>query len=282
MVKLKRGIQVWIKNSNLDLREPRVLLSSGSVLVEKNLSNIQRYFPDSFIPREPWREITAEEKSLIFDQDAPFEPGSCIAVIRFPEEVVSPFKPLRETLSKNLPRKAIQTLLGTPEMDFATERVIEYARQYGEPNGHVSIGVNSPDLVTVTYNPKDALRRHIGLHVDSWYREPLSRRHLSPNRMCLNLGIEDRYLLFINLPLQALFNMLEVAGSNDPRRFSASSDLGSAFMSCYDAYPIIRLRLAPNEAYLAPTENIVHDGSTFRNRHCCINLHMHGYFSYAS
>lgn len=38
--------------------------------------------------------------------------------------------------------------------------------------------------------------------------------------------------------------------------------IGAAFMSTFPEDPIVRLRLRPGEAYIAPTENILHDGSS--------------------
>jgi hypothetical protein len=38
--------------------------------------------------------------------------------------------------------------------------------------------------------------------------------------------------------------------------------IGAAFMSAFPDYPIVRLRLQPGDAYIAPTENILHDGNS--------------------
>ena len=38
--------------------------------------------------------------------------------------------------------------------------------------------------------------------------------------------------------------------------------LGRKFLRVFDDYPITRIRVKPGDAYIAPTENIVHDGCT--------------------
>jgi hypothetical protein len=49
-------------------------------------------------------------------------------------------------------------------------------------------------------------------------------------------------------------------------------------MKAYPAYPVTRLRLRSREAYIAPTDNFVHDGSSAGGRYPDIALHMLGYF----
>ena len=44
-------------------------------------------------------------------------------------------------------------------------------------------------------------------------------------------------------------------------RMSATA-LAREFMTLYPQYPVIRVQVRPGEAYLAPTDNLVHDGSS--------------------
>ena len=43
-----------------------------------------------------------------------------------------------------------------------------------------------------------------------------------------------------------------------PRRFSL---IGREFMERFPDVPVVRCRIGPGDAYIAPTENLVHDGS---------------------
>jgi hypothetical protein len=74
------------------------------------------------------------------------------------------------------------------------------------------------------------------------------------NRISINIGREDRYFLFINLSIQDLIELLEP----DPSR--TADELVLQFFASYPDYPVVRIRLRPGEAYIAPTENIIHDG----------------------
>lgn len=59
---------------------------------------------------------------------------------------------------------------------------------------------------TVTCDPRTG--HFIGLHIDSWDRGKLSERINSRNRLCVNLGLSERYLIFLNLPLARLVRIL--------------------------------------------------------------------------
>ncbi len=49
-------------------------------------------------------------------------------------------------------------------------------------------------------------------------------------------------------------------------------------MKRYPDYPVIKVRVAPGEAYIAPTENMIHDGSTVGKQYPDIHLTLFGYF----
>lgn len=57
------------------------------------------------------------------------------------------------------------------------------------------------------------------------------------------------------------------------------NEIGSMFMKDYPTYPVTQLKIAPREAYIAPTENIFHDATSFDKKHCDITFTMLGNFS---
>jgi hypothetical protein len=46
-----------------------------------------------------------------------------------------------------------------------------------------------------------------GLHVDNRVNSPLAQRTSSPGRTAMNLGYEDRYLIYVNLPLARIWQL---------------------------------------------------------------------------
>jgi hypothetical protein len=57
------------------------------------------------------------------------------------------------------------------------------------------------------------------------------------------------------------------------------SAIARDFMRAFPSYPAVRLRIRPGEAYIAPTENIAHDGSTIGMDAMDITLTVIGRFS---
>jgi hypothetical protein len=149
------------------------------------------------------------------------------------------------------------------------------------PHRDAWIRVRSPGLQTVTA----AADSHalVGLHVDSWNRQDLgiSRRGHAPNRVCLNLGSEDRFFLFVNVPVGQMYELTKGEDRQSADACSPSS-IASDFMSSFPSYPVVRLRVRPGEAYVAPTENVVHDGSSIDMKGMDVTLSVRGHFGLCS
>ncbi len=93
----------------------------------------------------------------------------------------------------------------------------------------------------------------LGLHIDSWSAAVSGGRSKAPNRFCLNLGPGSRWLLYLPFSQNALLangRWKEAPKEPSPYRFKAE-DLS-----------VIRVLIPPGFAYVAPTENMIHDGST--------------------
>jgi hypothetical protein len=144
----------------------------------------------------------------------------------------------------------------------------------------LGIHINQAGLITTTIDAIEFLPRqpHVGLHLDSWEKAPIRRRHLSSNRICINLGNEPRYFLFINLSLMKMFEMLGFSTAVDISHYYRGIELPDKFMRTFPDYPVIKLALAPNQAYIAPTENIIHDASTLDKQELDLSLTFIGKF----
>jgi hypothetical protein len=53
----------------------------------------------------------------------------------------------------------------------------------------------------------------------------------------------------------------ETKGSAQLPRWNVSI-VGKVFMQSFPRYPVIKLMVRPGEAYIAPTENLIHDSTT--------------------
>lgn len=96
-----------------------------------------------------------------------------------------------------------------------------------------------------------------GMHVDSWDGLGLNARRQASNRLALNLGEAPRYLLFVPRQIASMMPLLA------SRRRETGLDLVQSYFSSDCDSRIYRLEVRPGEYYVAPTENLLHDGSSW-------------------
>lgn len=268
-----------------DRRRGAVRLSAGTQDTDE--AALFGYAPQSFVPRLPWRSPTDEEwetltrpeKARSADLAGIDQPGDRVAVIPVPESVLESFARLRELSRRDGDLKRLRALL-----DDATGRLamVEAARfalslafpdrtDLDAPNAHPKIPPGTPTMTT----GRDGLLT--GLHIDSWYRRELDDRASSPNRVSINLGTQDRHLLFVNLPLREIAERVAKARGGEWVE-DISFQLPREFARLFPEYPVVKLRVAPGEAYIAPTENVIHDGYAERIGGIDLQFTCRGYF----
>jgi hypothetical protein len=113
---------------------------------------------------------------------------------------------------------------------------------------------NVAGLASVTFDPD--LGKRIGLHLDSWEGWSVVGRRHKRSRILINLGESARYLLFMTTPVDVLWEHL-----------GALEESSYLVDQCFAATKrnrktVFSLEIRPGEAYIAPTECLVHDGST--------------------
>lgn len=257
---------------------PRLWINSGTRLAPQELN----YTQDAFIPQESWRELNERETSLVLATKGEEieDISSYLGIFRPPEDTIALFTRLGVRNIKSI--QDCQRLTQEWGYELAMLKLAEYILPFSQNDEQIvckGISVNQPGLPTVTYNPKK--EAYIGLHLDSWDRLPLAKRYLSSNRICINLGIESRYLLFINLTLNNIWQLLErqkpeLIKNIHPENVDA---VRLVFLQLFPNYPVLKLRIDPGEAYIAPTENIIHDGCSLSMSNLDIHLTIRGYFN---
>ncbi|MCA1869584.1 hypothetical protein HW571_28650 [Agrobacterium genomosp. 3] len=125
---------------------------------------------------------------------------------------------------------------------------------------------------------RDKENRIVGLHLDTFDKAPMERRCEARNRIAINVGTDGRYLLFV--PCTA-WRLVEIA-RREGYDWSETALLDHrVFVRSFfhDVRPpVFRVRIEPGEGYLAPTENMLHDGSTFSSSAEDLTLVWLGYF----
>lgn len=264
-----------------EVNEPgRIEASSGTRAASPSDGE---YEDGAIIPAGEWQDLPRNDRKMFLGTKAARERNATIRIVGTSSVIVDRFRELRE-LAQRCQLDEIRRQLSRPEFRDAIEMCKRYVSErfanglFNNP-GFISGGIraNATNLCTVTVHPQTG--KYVGLHVDNWTRLPLNQRHLAPKRICINLGNDPRYFLFVNLSIRRL---LDAALGTPVEEFKPSSwgpaishdmlrvldrtaggtAVARAFMACSPRYPVIRLKVYPGEAYIAPTENIIHDGSS--------------------
>jgi hypothetical protein len=223
----------------------RLELSNGSRPVTAEEIDRFGYEAGARVPREPWRPPSAAENAALATSGRPTDWSRALCVVSLGEPEVTLPELLREADGR--PSRRAMRLL---------RRVCEL----GEPLSSSGVTRNPADLRTLTID--GGSRRRIGLHVDNWDDLGLVDKHRATNRLSVNVGAGHRYFLYLPMGLGDMAELLvrELGPAGVPAgRYSV---IGRRFMALFPHLPVVRCRLAPGEAYVAPTENLVHDGSS--------------------
>jgi uncharacterized protein len=286
---LQADVRVHFPDAAEEERAGRLSLSSGTTQrVEKPADGLS-YLSAAIVPRAPWRPPTAEEAARLLAPRAPerWRVGADVAVVRIPDDVIEPMEQIFEDFGtrEKLDRERYRDHSTHPRWEHAYQLLIDHLDRRFSIRDHeptvVRLQTAPPGMSTVTkdtvVNSKD--HAYVGLHLDTWEKIAIEQRHTARNRICVNLGREERRFLFINLTLAKMFEALGRDLTTNKDYYG--TDLGHDFMLAYPSYPVLRLTVKPREAYIAPTDNLIHDGTSVDKLYPDIALHILGYFGLA-
>jgi len=131
-----------------------------------------------------------------------------------------------------------------------------------------------------TSTDKKHRKTFIGLHLDSWDPFSLRERNLARNRICINMGKETRYFLFINLTVENMINMIEEKYQSKLEYLKEKETFPHIFMRSFPEYKVIKIGLEPGEYYIAPTENMIHDSTLIGKKYTDVFLTFWGHFKF--
>lgn len=154
-----------------------------------------------------------------------------------------------------------------PDPHAKRQPVDRYLTSLGKVHRSFGVRQDTPGKMTLTVGDNEL---RLGLHLDNWDRFPAGKRHASHNRVNLNLGQEDRWFVFADLDVVA----------NHPANAVPSTDtLRELVHRSATPVPVVRFRIPPDWAYIAPTENLLHDGSSEGQSHGSQHVSGLGYFT---
>ncbi|MCC3411677.1 MULTISPECIES: hypothetical protein [unclassified Microcoleus] len=251
MDQLIQGVRILLNYNDITW-ENRLFLSSGteqaSVSTDRALTP---YCSDAIVPRLPWRTLTSLEQKILFSSKLENLPSLYVSILNIPQNILGYLNDLGSVEDHRLLKYVLQKERVKKGISLIQEYIETFRIQSAELSEY-RIGWNAPNQMTVTVG-SDSCR--VGLHIDN-------QRGSSLHRISINLGSEPRYFLFINLSIEQLYRLLSETDDNVVSKTSGSSRIGRAFMQLFPNYPVVKLRVNPGEAYIAPTEHITHDGCT--------------------
>jgi hypothetical protein len=278
---LRRGVTLF--TGGAEDCEDRVQLSSGTTPAAAAAPG-DLYEEDARIPLPGWRSLTAVDRKTLIIESCPRLYGNAISVIRIPSQLLDPFQSLQVAAAKYRSKEKLFPIIRGEDCSMGTAAIIAYLNKFFQPTyideacaPQGGISARPPKLQTLSMDP--STHALLGLHIDSWYRRDfaLNDRPHAPNRVCINLGSKDRFFLFLNTPIGEMYELVKDNKSSPASGYGPSS-IARDFMRAFPFYPAIRLRIRPGEAYIAPTENIAHDGSSIDMNGMDITLTVIGRF----
>ena len=247
-------------------------LNSGTISTH-NTSPVHRN--DARIPKSDWRPPTPAEMQILCATPRKLD-APCVEVVSADPEVLR----LSGKAFANVkwPNSAIDLAAAVDSSAYGEliAAMLECGGRLGKVLKDPLVRISAPGLSTVTID-KDLF---IGLHVDEWFLDPQTSRRQRPNRMVFNLGPQPRYFMFLNISVEEMTDLIPV-DSRSPSSIEGTV-IGLRFMQSYPDYPVCRVRVHPGEAYIAPTENLVHDASSAGVTRVDIAGHVLGQFRLAT
>lgn len=223
------------------------------------------YLPDRFIPKKSWRQLTGSDlPTLLYSitENEKTQLADTVSLCRLPEDVIEEFKTIGIEKVKSI--EHLQILMNSKRNEFQKLNYFlqEFLQSILLPGGRFEfqgIRVGKNNLITTAHTDKLKL---VGMHIDNASgRDPLEFQP-DKRRLCINLGLEYRYFLFVNKTIHQIIDMVSKYKDIDSQTYSNSHSLSDDFFKYYPDYPIIRVRQRPYDVYVAPTDSLIHDGST--------------------
>jgi hypothetical protein len=250
------------------------MINSGTKKAQKyeNYGYNQEFFDNAYIPLTNWRQPTDSEMEIICNTN--YSSNPLVQVLRLPDVVTNCLNDLQTQIIGLQTQQVLKMVHSLNSQLQQQTKIWDYINSihYGltQEIKVLGLGAMDPGKITVSYDSKSG--RHVGLHFDSFSGDDILHREQSPNRLCINIGTEVRYLMFINLTASQIYHLLNQPSINNV------NTLLRTFLQQYPQYPVLRIKIHPGEAYIAPTEAIIHDGTTLEKTHVDVSFTVLGRF----
>lgn len=270
---IKPGIKIYFDEGIVSTG--RIALNTGTF--QSGASQTQNYCEGSLLPNQDWYIPSSNEFEILLTS-SPLDLHNSISVISIPKELLISFHQFEIEMIAQ--KELWDTVLLNDGFQHLVSQIEGFVSRFlistdGFVRHDVSVGRSG--LLTSTFDPVSNC--YVGLHLDDWDELPLSKRINSSNRICINLGREPRNVLFVNLDVLTMIHLMSL--TEEERSFYEvhPGQIGFNYLTSNPNYPVVKLTINPGEAYIAPTESIIHDGSTLFQTAADVTLTFRGFFN---
>jgi hypothetical protein len=257
---LKEGVKIYFDFP--ESLENRVWLSNGTELTKEINSVGYPYNDLAIIPTKPWRIPSKNECKILFTDHKPNVNifSDYVGVTKLPQPLINQLLSLGITELKS--KESVLEYYKTQEYTKSFTLLSRYITNYSAFSHEISYYnyfVDHPnlDVVTINYN-----KERIGLHIDNRDQLSVYDAQKGTGIFLINLSNEDRYFLFINQSASNIIHWIEEKENRKiPQEYTVEY-INKDFSDSFPNYSVVKLKIKPFEAYIAPAENIIHDGCT--------------------
>ncbi|MEM9546945.1 MAG: hypothetical protein AAGA77_13275 [Bacteroidota bacterium] len=290
-MKMQQGIRV---HNLLPIGNEAVTINSGTVLHTENeaamvsyagVEYVPKYESNAYVPKKDWRPLDAHEIELLLSTEDR-KVYDTVYLGELPTELKRTFEDLNLVTAKDR-HEIIPMIEQQPELaGVLNEQLGQFLLSMSTDNQFelFCVGANLPNMETIGFNPKnykggyeDQHKHFMGLHIDRSKVAEIDQVHTLGNRICLNLGSESRYLLFVNLSIIQVYEMLKEKMDVVEKKVDCTN-VAQFFFTHYPDYPVVRVKQDPYQYYIAPTDNCFHDGSSLGKKELDITMVFFGAF----
>lgn len=251
----------------------QVSLNSGTYFADDEASDCGSYLYNGYLPLSEWIPISSENEKILLDRGE----GRCASNTLFIGKIPQPIFDYARSIGVHefLDQDAAINFAKTDDYEKLRKMIFDFFYEYLEtPKGlcFLKLACQPSALKVSTLNTHT--QRLLGLHFDSWDGLKCEERSIARNRMCINFGKESRHFIFVNLTLSEIIAKANI----DLDSIKVNNDILQLFFSRFPQYKVAKIQIKPGEYYIAPTENILHDGSTSGKLYPDIFLTILGHF----
>lgn len=272
---LRKGVQLFTDIKTID---KQLLINTGVQLVEEYKG--ATYFENSFIPLQTWHEPSKKQlKTIVSTSLTQFDYRKSLYVGKIPKKLETAF----EKLQLHDITDAYEVM---PRFENNKEQVVKINKALHDFLKHFSSSGNFkfhkityaiPNRETMTSFYVEGAFLYLGLHIDQSRHFTVHTAHKSGNRISINLSSETRTLVYTNLTMIQVYNMLKE--KMDVQKTPLNPDnIAQHFYTHYPNYPVAKIAIKPYQFYIAPTDNFFHDGSTAGTKNIDITIIYTGMF----